>query len=51
MGFVIAGPLDPFDDERLYWSNDDGWVDRTSATVFDDTDGNVPDEATGWEQE
>jgi hypothetical protein len=23
------------DGEQLYWSNEDGWVDRLSATVFD----------------
>ena len=38
--FVIAGQLGD-EDERLYWSNTDGWVDRASATIF--TDPNVSD--------
>lgn len=46
--FIIAGPLDPLDGERLYWSNDDGWVDRLSATTFTDTVGYLPIEALGW---
>jgi hypothetical protein len=38
--FVIAGPTD--DGIRLYWSNEDGWVDRYSATTFDDESVNDP---------
>jgi hypothetical protein len=38
--FIIAGPVDPeagdLDPDRLYWSNEDGWGHRKSATVFDD---------------
>ena len=25
-----------FDDEKLYWNNQDGWVSRDNATVFSD---------------
>jgi hypothetical protein len=46
--YVIAGPTDPLDDERLYWSNVDGWVDFDSATRFPDTVGTMPIEASGW---
>jgi hypothetical protein len=48
-GFVIAGPLDPLDGKRLYWSNVYGWVDRATATVFDDPTVNDPIESTGRE--
>jgi len=48
--WIIAGPLDPLDEERLYWSNEQGWVNRAEATPFDSREGNLPDEATGWEQ-
>lgn len=31
--YVIAGPVDD-EDGTLYWSNDDGWVFLSTATVF-----------------
>ena len=37
------------DEEKLYWSNDDGWVDANSATVFSDTDIDMPIGYTGVE--
>ncbi len=40
--FVILGEIDPFDEVQLYWSNDDGWVDRSNATVF------TADDITHW---
>lgn len=40
--YVIAGPLDVLDNEQLYWSNEDGWVDRASATVFSEPEYNLP---------
>jgi len=46
--FIVAGPLDSLDDEVLYWSNDLGWVDRASATLFDSMDGGLPIDAEGW---
>lgn len=30
--FIIFGPDDS--EEKLYWSNEDGWVDKESATIF-----------------
>lgn len=42
--------------ESLFWSNDEGWVDRASATEFSDSDKRVittikhmPLGASGWE--
>lgn len=34
--FIITGPMDTtgMGDGRLYWSNDDGWGYRSTATVF-----------------
>lgn len=46
--WVIKGPRD---DEQLYWSNTDGWVDLHSATAFtakDTKELNLPLEAQGW---
>lgn len=31
---IIMGPGCPNDEQPLYWSNEDGWVDRDSATRF-----------------
>lgn len=31
---LVMGEECPSDGERLYWSNDDGWVDRSNATSF-----------------
>lgn len=45
----VAGPLDPLDGEQLYWSNNQGWVDRASADVFIKGTGDLPDEGQ-WEQ-
>jgi hypothetical protein len=39
------------DDDILYWSNDDGWVDLSSATVFSDAERrtlNLPDDDCQW---
>ena len=36
-------------EEKLYWSNDDGWVDIDTATVFSDTDIDMPVGYTGVE--
>lgn len=41
--FVIQGPPDPLDYSLLYWSNDQGWVDRASADRFPSMDRDVPD--------
>ena len=41
----IIRSLFEIDDETgapLFWSNDDGWVDRSSATAFSDPFGNLP---------
>ena len=38
--WVIAGPVD--DQEKLYWSNDIGWVSLAIATVFPHTDFDLP---------
>jgi len=46
--WVIAGPTDPLDGERLYWSNEDGWVDRASASTYSAPSDILPDEAVGW---
>jgi len=40
--WVIAGPFDLSSLERLYWSNDIGWVSLATATVFPHTDFNLP---------
>lgn len=45
----VAGPLDPLDGEQLYWSNEQGWVDKASADVWTSRDDNLPDEGR-WEQ-
>lgn len=34
MNFKIEGDNDTSTGEILYWSNDDGWVDFDSATIF-----------------
>lgn len=34
VAYVIAGHVDPFDEEQLYWSNTDGWVSYPDADVF-----------------
>ena len=34
--WVIKGYID--NGEQLYWSNDDGWVDRALATTFSDSE-------------
>jgi hypothetical protein len=47
-GFVVAGPV--VDGERLYWSNEIGWVGRDGATLFYDENAPDPLEATGREQ-
>lgn len=49
-GWVIRGPIGD-EDERLYWSNDDGWVDRASATIFPTNDLPLPQYARGWERD
>ena len=39
------------DDEYLYWSNADGWGDRSTATVFTEEerrDGRLPADSGGW---
>lgn len=41
----------PTTDAPLFWSNDDGWVDLESATVFSRDEAkrhNLPAEAWGW---
>lgn len=47
--FVIKGQWDYDDQDFLYWSNKDGWVDLHSSTVFNGwelNDMNFPDEST-----
>lgn len=46
MSYVIAGYVD-IEDGTLYWSNTDGWVHLSTATVFteaeyDNGHGNLP---------
>jgi hypothetical protein len=31
---VIRGGSDPLDDQPLFWSNQDGWVDLSSAEAY-----------------
>lgn len=45
--YVLAGPVDFMSGERLYWSNEDGWVSRESATVFTQPVESLPMEWTG----
>jgi hypothetical protein len=33
---VIFGGVDSSDDQPMFWSNDDGWVDLSNATLFSD---------------
>jgi len=40
---VIAGEKDTTNDEPLFWSNDQGWVDLASAAVY--TEDEVKSEA------
>ena len=53
--YAINEGMPPFvilmecEEETLYWSNDDGWVDRASATVFTDATVNDPEGTTGRE--
>lgn len=46
-GFLILGPMT--EGEKTYWSNDMGWVDKNSATIFYDSSIANPLEATGRE--
>jgi len=49
--YLIRGPLDG--KERLYWSNADGWVDRSAATRFTAEEKetyNLPIDNEGWEK-
>lgn len=52
--WIIRGPI--IDGQVLYWSNQDGWVNRSSATVFTQEERwalnipfNLPLESIGWE--
>ncbi len=49
--FIIAGPMDA-EDGRLYWSNEDGWGFRATATVFHahERDHLDPQGTTGYEE-
>lgn len=40
--FVIVGPTD-LEDGPLYWSNQDGWGGRSTATVFDESEAGLSD--------
>ncbi|MGV0985068.1 MAG: hypothetical protein ACOYB2_10965 [Limnohabitans sp.] len=40
---IASDTPDPLDGDRLYWSNDQGWVDRASADRFVRTDRDLPD--------
>lgn len=33
--FLIQGPIDSFDNEQLFWSNQIGWVSRQDANIFE----------------
>ncbi len=50
---IIRGPQDPDNESHelthLYWSNADGWVDRTCATVFEDWPRSLPEGTDGLE--
>lgn len=43
--YVVKGEIDPNFGDQTYWSNEDGWVDLDSATVFHDN--NYDDEIIG----
>jgi hypothetical protein len=47
-GYIIVSDFEDPEDGVLYWSNQDGWVDRQSATVFPKKVGNLPGDAAGW---
>ena len=41
--------IDPVSDGYLYWSDDDGWVDRDSAHIYTNPNITMPMEAMGIE--
>ena len=48
--FIIKGQWSINDQDYLYWSNENGWVDKHSSTVFNSWELNVtslPLESTG----
>jgi hypothetical protein len=49
-GYIIVSNFEDDEDGVLYWSNDDGWGHRSTATVFPDdrTSIGFPMEAAGW---
>lgn len=52
--YIIVSDFEDDDDGCLYWSNEDGWGHRSTATVFSDEDRkamdglSLPFEAAGW---
>ncbi len=49
--YIITSDYEDDEDGVLFWSNEDGWVDRASATVFTEAvrdDALLPDGAAGW---
>lgn len=48
--YIIAGPEDVLDGEVMYWSNEDGWTDKDSATIFTEPYQNLPAETSAIEE-
>lgn len=46
--FIIKGEICPTDNEQLYWSNVDGWVDKASATIFNESERVTMSPPEGW---
>jgi hypothetical protein len=49
--YVILSDFEDAEDGVLYWSNEDGWGSRSTATVFTEAerdDVRMPLEAAGW---
>ena len=48
---IISSFKDSLDDEYLYWSNEEGWGSRETATIFTQEERDslpLPLEAGGW---
>jgi hypothetical protein len=47
-GYIIVSDFEDDEDGVLYWSNEDGWGHRATATVFAETNWDLPMESLGW---
>ena len=47
-GISVQAEIDEETQEPLYWSNDDGWVSRDTATQFDSNNYTLP-HGGAWE--